>query len=255
MEINQEGLNLIKTFEGLSLTAYQDVAGVWTIGYGHIKDVKPGTTITEAEAEALLRDDVKESERAVSRLVKVPINENEFSALVSLVFNIGEGAFARSTALKRLNRDNREEAAAAIELWNKATISGKKETVPGLVRRRAAEKALFLKPALGQSRGQERELEHGPDSGLIPSQSAGASKSLGESRTIKGAATTAAGGAAATATGVATQIKDHQPLVQKLIDFAHAHSNELLIALGALVLLASLYVIYARIDDWLSGKR
>lgn len=249
MKINQEGLALIKAFEGLSLTAYQDVAGIWTIGYGHTKGVTAGTTITEAEAEALLRDDVKDAERAVERLVKVAINENEFSALVSLVFNIGEGAFARSTALKRLNKGNREEAAAAIELWNKATINGKKETIPGLVRRRAAEKALFLKPVPGD----ERVAEQAPDSGLIPSGEK--AKSLGQSRTIRGAATSAAGGAAATATGVATQVKDHQPFVQKALDFAQAHANELLIALGVIVVLASIYVIYVRIDDWLNGKR
>ncbi len=257
MKINDEGLGLIKLFEGLSLRAYQDVAGIWTIGYGHIKDAKPGQTITESEAEALLRGDLKDAEQGVERLVRAAIKDNEFSALVSLVFNIGESAFAHSTTLKSLNRGNREEAAAAIELWNKATINGKKETVPGLVRRRAAEKALFLKPAPGAAQGRERELEHehGPDSGLIPSELAGATKGLGQSRTIKGAVTTAAGGAAATATGVATQVQEHQPLVQQVLDFANAHANELLIALGGLVFLASLYVIYARIDDWFSGKR
>jgi len=255
MKINDEGLGLIKLFEGLSLKAYQDVAGIWTIGYGHIKDAKPGQTITESEAEALLRGDLKDAEQAVERLVKAPIKENEFSALVSLVFNIGESAFAHSTTLKRLNKGEREEAAAAIELWIKATIDGKLRPVLGLVRRRAAEKALFLKPGAAQGRERELEHEHGPDSGLIPSESAGATKSLGQSRTIKGAATTAISGAAATATGIAPQVTEHQPLVQQVLDFANAHANELLIALGALVFLASLYVIYARIDDWLSGKR
>jgi lysozyme len=255
MHINEEGIALIKLFEGLRLEAYQDVAGVWTIGYGHTKTAKKGMTISEREAEALLREDVREAEQAVTRLVKAPLNENEFSALVSFVFNIGEGAFARSTALRRLNAGDREGAAAAIELFNKATINGKKQTIPGLVRRRAAEKALFLKPVPGAAREAERSHAHGPDSGLVPSDSEGAAKSLGQSRTIKGAAATAAGGAAATATGVATQIQDKQPFIEKALAFAQAHANELLIALGALVLLASLYVLYARIDDWLKGKR
>lgn len=255
MNISNEGLSLIKLFEGLSLRAYQDVAGIWTIGYGHIKGVESGATISEREAESFLSDDLKDAQRAVERLVKVPLNENEYSALVSLVFNIGEGAFARSTVLKRLNRGDREGAADAIELWNKATINGRKKTVPGLVRRRAAEKALFLKPV--PSIGRERELEHGegPDSGLIPTEGAGVSKSLAKSREMKGAATTAAGGAAATGAGIATQMEHKHPLVQQALDFIHAHPNELLIALGAFILLASLYVLYARIDDWSKGRR
>jgi hypothetical protein len=114
---------------------------------------------------------------------------------------------------------------------------------------------LFLKPV--PSLGRERELEHGqgPDSGLIPTEGAGVSKSLTKSREMKGAATAAVGGAVATGAGIATQMQHKHPLVQQALDFAHAHANELLIALGALVLLASLYVLYARIDDWSKGKR
>lgn len=151
MEINREGLELIKRFEGLRLEAYQDVAGIWTIGYGHIRTAKPGMVITEQEAERLLKEDLRDAERAVSDLVKVKINENEFSALVSLVFNIGRGAFSRSTTLRKLNAGDHKGAADAIELWNKATVSGKKTVVQGLVRRRAAEKALFLKPVPGET--------------------------------------------------------------------------------------------------------
>ena len=255
MNINDAGLALIKQFEGLSLNAYQDVAGIWTIGYGHIKTAKPGMTITEREAESLLRDDLKDAEHAVERPVKVPINDNEFSALVSLVFNIGEHAFAKSTTLKRLNKDDREGAAQAIDLWNKATIGGKKKTVPGLVRRRAAEKALFLKPEEGTTEALGKGHEQGPESGVIPSEAAGTSKGLAKSRTVKGAAATAAGGAVATGVGVATQMQHKQPFMQQILDFAQAHAHELLIGVGALVLLGSLYVLYARIDDWAQGRR
>jgi lysozyme len=139
MRINKEGLALIKSFEGCELRSYQDIVGVWTVGYGHTKSAKPHMLITQDEAEELLQDDLEEFERGVERLVSVPLSAAQFSALVSFAFNLGVGALSRSTLLKTLNRGNYEGAALEFVKWNKA--GGK--VVNGLTRRRAAERDLF----------------------------------------------------------------------------------------------------------------
>ncbi|GAB4533582.1 MAG: hypothetical protein Kow00133_21420 [Amphiplicatus sp.] len=145
LSVSPAGLALIKRFEGLRLEAYRDVAGRWTIGYGHTgPDVTEGMRITEAEAEALLREDVARFEEAVRAAVRPALAQHEFDALVSLAFNIGAAAFARSTAVRRLNRGDRAGAADAMLWWDKARVNGKLRRVEGLARRRAAEKALFL---------------------------------------------------------------------------------------------------------------
>ncbi|PSB66784.1 muraminidase, partial [filamentous cyanobacterium CCP1] len=93
-QINAKGLRLLKAFEGLRLEAYLDPVGVWTIGYGTTSGVFPGMRITEAQAEAFLRRDLARFERAVSDLITVPLNEDQYSALVSFTYNVGEGALA-----------------------------------------------------------------------------------------------------------------------------------------------------------------
>lgn len=144
-QVSQEGIELIKRFEGLETQSYRDVAGIWTIGYGHTgPEVGPGMRISEAEAEDLLQRDLQRFEDGVADAVSVPITQSQFDALVSLSYNIGVSAFRRSTALKRLNKSDFEGAAEAITWWNKATINGRKQPVLGLTRRRAAESALFL---------------------------------------------------------------------------------------------------------------
>ncbi|MEG5173271.1 lysozyme [Microcoleus sp. B3-D7] len=141
MQINQNGLDLIKQFEDCQLEGYLCPAGIPTIGYGHTKTAELGAIITEAEAEAMLKDDLKDAEAAVNQLVAVPINENQFSALVSFVFNIGAGAFENSTLLAMLNAYASATTVAAQFLrWNKADG----QELPGLTRRRHAEQALFL---------------------------------------------------------------------------------------------------------------
>lgn len=137
----------VKKWEGLRLKAYQDVVGVWTIGYGHTKTAKPGMVITEKEAEKLLRDDLAWAERAVFNGVKVAITQPMFDAMVSLCFNIGAGAFGRSTLLRKLNAGDYEGAAQQFRVWVKGTDpkTGKKITIRGLVNRRADEEALFRK--------------------------------------------------------------------------------------------------------------
>lgn len=143
---NQAGIDIVKEFESCRLKAYRCAAGVPTIGWGHTKGIRMGQTITQAQADAYLVEDLEEFEEAVERYVAAPLNDNEFSALVSLVFNIGPSAFLHSTLLYRLNRGWRKLAADQFLVWNKGTVKGKKVVLRGLVRRRAAERELFLKP-------------------------------------------------------------------------------------------------------------
>jgi len=139
MTLNQAGLDLIKQFEGFRAVAYQDSAGVWTVGYGHTGTAKPGMAVSEAEAEQLLRDDVESAERAVDRLIDAPLNENQFAALVSFTFNVGQGALERSTLRRKLNNGIYDDVPFELSRWNKA--GG--EVLRGLQRRRTAEAALW----------------------------------------------------------------------------------------------------------------
>jgi lysozyme len=132
---------LIKDYEGLHLTPYLCPAKIWTIGYGHTRTVRAGMQITQAQAEQLLDDDLSLIERAVQRLVQVPLNDNQFSALVSFTFNVGIGNFERSSLLQLLNRGWYEQVPAQLMRWNR--ISG--EVMGGLSRRRAAEAQLWNK--------------------------------------------------------------------------------------------------------------
>ena len=143
---SKAGINLIKFFEGLRTTAYLDSVGVPTIGYGHTKGVKLGMMITETKAEELLKKDLEYFEKKVEQLVKAHLAQNEFDALVSFTFNLGEGNLAKSTLLKKLNDlDNPRpmtEIADEFLKWNKA--GGK--VLHGLTKRRIAEREMFLQP-------------------------------------------------------------------------------------------------------------
>lgn len=142
MKINPAGLALIKEFEGLRLRAYRDAVGIPTIGYGSTgAHVHMGLTITEQEAEDLLKRDLARFEQGVTQAVgAIPTTSNQFSAMVCLAFNIGLGAFGRSSVL-RFHRQSRPTlAAGAFLLWVKA--GGK--TLRGLIRRRNAERRLYL---------------------------------------------------------------------------------------------------------------
>lgn len=146
MKISNNGLNVIKEFEGLRLKAYDDGVGVWTIGYGTIRypsatRVKRGDTITEAQAEEYLRHDVSRFENAVNKLVKVKLNQNQFDALVSFTYNLGESSLASSTLLRKLNAGDFVGAAKEFLRWNRA--GGK--VMAGLTRRRKAEHDLFVR--------------------------------------------------------------------------------------------------------------
>jgi len=143
MKTGEKGLALIKHFEGLRLRAYQCSADVWTIGYGHTAGVRPGDVITPEQADAFLRGDVADAERAVGRFVRVPLTQCQFDALVSFTFNLGSGNLRTSTLLRLLNAGDYPGAAGQLLRWVNA--GGKR--LPGLVRRREAEKALFDTPA------------------------------------------------------------------------------------------------------------
>lgn len=141
MKISQNGRNLIKEFEGLRLQAYQDQVGVWTIGYGHTQGVKAGMSITEAQANAYLDEDIKSHAYGVYNYVKVQLNQNQFDALVSFHFNLGAYILQGSTLLTYIN--NKQWQAAAKEMNLYINAGGKPND--GLIRRRKAETDLFLK--------------------------------------------------------------------------------------------------------------
>lgn len=146
MQTGETGLNLIKGYEGLRMSAHYAPTEQWTVGYGHTGSARHGMSVTEGDAERLLRDDIKPIEQLIGDTVRAPLNQNEHDALVSLIFNIGEDNWKRSTALRKLNEGDKLGAANAFELWTKAYVENELVTLDGLVRRRAAEKSLFLMP-------------------------------------------------------------------------------------------------------------
>lgn len=140
MKLSPAGLALIKAQEGLRTRAYLCPAGRWTIGYGSTgPDVWPGMTISAGEAEARLERDLERFEAAVAQAA-LPASQNQYDAMVSLAFNIGIEAFLRSTLLRRHRAGDVEGAAAEFGRW----VNAKGRRLPGLVRRRAAERALYL---------------------------------------------------------------------------------------------------------------
>lgn len=139
MKISQEGLSLIKKFEGCKLESYQCAAGVWTIGYGSTSGINEGMEISQEQAEDLLLEDVAVFEEAVNKAVEVPLEQYEFDALVSWTFNLGPSNLNSSTMLKVLNENKKNEVPPQMRRWNKANG----ETLQGLVRRREAESLLF----------------------------------------------------------------------------------------------------------------
>lgn len=290
MQISQRGIDLIKRFEGLELEAYDDGGGVWTIGYGHIKGVTPGMVITAAEAEQLLREDLVEYVATVNRIVNAPMNQPQFDALVSLAFNIGSAAISRSTAIKRLNKRDYLGAAEAITWWNK--VNG--EVWPGLVRRRTAEAEMFLEDLpdgveeAHESRATPEEnkprrdnpvasrttegaviagaggaagagaamIDDGPEDtgtstgtadGTGTGETTGTGDGTGETDTTEtGTGETTGEG---TTTGTVEQPTGSGGLDRK--DYVEAFQ----IAAGVIVVLAVLYILFARFDDWFKWRR
>ena len=146
MKVNNQGIQLVKSFEGCFFNAYLCPAKVWTIGYGSTKypnkkPVKQGDKITQQEAETLLSDTLDEFSKGVYKLIKVELNDNQFSALVSFAFNLGVGALSKSTLLKKVNA-NPNDKTIENEFMRWVSAGGKK--LNGLVRRRTAESKLYF---------------------------------------------------------------------------------------------------------------
>lgn len=187
---NEYGINQIKQLEGLRLTPYLDSAGVPTDGYGNTHGVVMGHTITKEKAEADLRRNLETAERAVDTLVKVPLNDYQFAALVCFVFNVGVGAFRSSTLLRQLNKGNYDAVPSQLMRWNKVTVRGKKVANRGLTNRRAAEVGMWSKGGFAASRYR---------SPVKPAN-------LTKSRTMQGAAVSTVGTIGAALTDASSQV-------------------------------------------------
>ncbi len=223
--INSDGLRLIKQWEGLKLSSYKDVAGIWTIGYGSTgPHVKPNMKITEAQAEKLLKDDLDRFEKRVDTLVKVPLTDNQFSALVSFDFNTG--ALHSSTLLKKLNQKKYDEVPNELMKYVKATINGSKQTVKGLVNRRSAEIGLWAKGS------------------FVSSNTVAAEKKV-ETKDVTVIAATGASGAGATVL----------PEVPAIVDAVSNQRDELTsgqwfrIAIAVLIIGLTFYGIYRKVKS------
>ena len=143
MIVSPEGLDIIKSHEGLRLSAYQDSVNVWTIGYGTTSNVKPGQTISLQQAEEFLRRDVRVFEAAVKANITVPLAQNQYDALVSLVYNIGPGNFKKSPVVKAVNTQAPDKVLEAAFLYHSYGRGG--VFLNGLKKRRLKEFELFKK--------------------------------------------------------------------------------------------------------------
>lgn len=196
MQINDAGLALVKEREGYKralpdgrCTTYYCPAGVLTIGWGCTEGIRDGDVWTKDQAEIALRVELKRHESAVLRLVSVSLNENQFSALVSFSYNVGVGALASSSLLKKLNKGDYAGAQRSFMDWNKATVKGKKTVLRGLSIRRAQEAALFALPSADevQERGEPAMAQ-----AIEPPK-----EPVGKGALVIGAGTISAGGAEA----------------------------------------------------------
>lgn len=236
--ISNDGIDLVKTFEGLhkvqpdgTISSYLCPAGKWTIGFGSCKGVRSGMKITIEEAELRLREDLRTAEADVKRYVTVPLTQGQYDALVSFVFNLGAGNFRSSTLLKKLNQGLYNDVPEQIMRWNKARVGGKLTVLNGLTRRRAAEAAIFSRDAKLPS------AEGGP---TMPQKvAAAAPKPLAKSKTMAGAGIA----------GAATALGEITPQIEALVPYSESMKTIfLLCALGGIALAA-----YARFKDHKDG--
>lgn len=221
MNINKATVDLVKEFEGFRAKAYKCPAGVWTIGYGTTASAgvgvtpKDGMTITKSDAEAYLQAALDKFADQIAPSITAPTNSNEFGAFVSLAYNIGPGAFKKSSALRLFNAGDKEGAAKAILMWNKA--GGK--VLKGLTRRREAERKLFLTPVDGEFEGRT---------------------SVVQSTTVQASAVQIASGAGA---GVAA------------VGALDGTAQIVAMVFAGVVVLAALWVMRERIRRWAEGDR
>jgi len=241
--VSENGLNLVKKFEGLhkvteqgDVRAYRCPAGKWTIGYGHTRGVKSGLRASKGECDKMLLEDLHEAGNAVRSAVNVPLSQNQYDALVSFVFNLGAGNFRSSTLLKKLNKGLYEEIPAQILRWNKARVDGQLTELRGLTRRRTAEAALWAMdaPLAGQEGGD-----------LMPQKPVQeAVKPLAKSKTLAGA------GAAGIGT-VGSLLGDAATNLESLV----MYSESIKMVFLALTVVGIALVTYSRIKDHNEGER
>jgi lysozyme len=230
MNTSEAGLKLIKQFEGVRLKAYRCPAGIWTIGYGHTTaagppEVREGMRITAAEADTLLKRDLGRFEAAVSAMVKVPLTQAQLDVLVSFAFNCGTAALRRSTLLKRVNASAFDAVPAELMKWTKA--DGKE--LPGLVRRRRAEAALWRGlPKVVDA----QEARTAPDTPQPP-------KPISRSREANAAIVAGGAGAVAAATEAMPVIREGVGIIPMLSE-----------SLGRPAFVAALIVIAAALAIW-----
>lgn len=221
MNINQATVDLVKEFEGFSAKAYKCPAGIWTIGYGTTAaagvGITPseGMTISQSEAEKYLHAALVKFADQITPSVTHPINENEFGAFVSLAYNIGPGAFKKSSALRFFNTGHKKGAANAILLWDKA--GGK--VLKGLTRRREAERKLFMTPTDGEFEGRTN---------------------VAQSTTVQASAVQIASGAGA---GIAA------------VGALDGMAQIVALIFAGLVVLSALWIMRERIKKWAEGER
>lgn len=209
MRTSDAGVALIKEYEGCRLTAYKCPAGIWTIGYGHTSAagdpvVSSGMRITKDEADKILRQDLVQYENGVSKFVDVDLSQNQFDALVSFAYNVGVGAFQKSTLLRKLNKSDYASVPAELMKWTRA---GGRE-LPGLVRRRRAEAKLW------RGLNNDQSIDYS-ESRLVPDKPK-PPKSITQSREANGALAAGAGGAIAVAQEVIPVIKEGGDLLNSL---------------------------------------
>ncbi len=232
--ISQEGLDLVKNFEGLFLKAYLCPAGIPTIGYGHTAsvskvDVEKGKKITKSEAERLLHLDLKGAEKVVNQLVKVSLGQSQFDALVSFVFNCGGGSFKNSTLLRKLNQRDYSGVYSELQRWTKARVNGEMKDLNGLIRRRKAEGELWLK-GLYEVKEINNPKPENP------------TRDIKKSRTLAGIAIAGSG-------EVLQQAADQVNIIGDILN------SDVVKIIGAALVIGGLSLAaYARIDGFLKGR-
>jgi len=234
VKISEDGINLVKKFEGLHrvqpdgmVSAYRCPAGKYTCGWGATRGVRSGTKWTKEYCEMRLIEDLAEHSKAVKKYVQVPLSQGQFDSLTSFVFNLGEGNFRSSSLLRLLNQGKYDDVPEQIMRWNKARVDGKLTPLKGLTRRRAAEAAIFSRDAAMPSD------EGGPE--MPQKVTAEAPKSLMKSKTMAGAGIA----------GAATGLNEVAGQMQSLLPYADSLKTIFLVcAIGGIALAA-----YARWKD------
>jgi lysozyme len=207
VKISQAGKDLIISFEGIRLEAYKCPAGVWTIGVGStVPAVHAGEVITKQQALARFDKDLTKFENAVDRLVKVPLTQNQFDALVSFTFNVGEGALAKSTLLKKLNAGDYDAVPTELMRWTK----GGGRELPGLVRRRRAEAAMW--------RGVDERGKPNIDESRVEPDAPKPKKTMAKSKEGNAAIMTGGAAAISAAGEVSRQVKETGDSLTSVLD-------------------------------------